>query len=61
MRTGDMYLSLESARQAGVPDEHIVEVESEIVVVTSGPFRGRRYQRTTSGLIRLPDVSKTEN
>jgi len=56
-RTGDLYPDLAAALAAGVPREHAVEVEPEIVRVTSGPFKGRRYQRdpVTRNLIRLPD------
>jgi hypothetical protein len=56
-RNGDLYPSKELALAAGVPEEHIVEVEPEIVRVTNGPFKGRRYRRdpVTRNLIRLPD------
>lgn len=57
-RNGNVYPSKELALAAGVPPEHVVEVEPEVVVVVSGPFKGRRYQRTESGLVRLRD--KTE-
>lgn len=52
MRNGAVYESVEAAKAAGVPNEHIAEVES-LVRVTSGPFKGRVYQRTVSGLRRL--------
>ena len=52
-RNGTLYPSREAAQQAGVPDEHIVTVEPEVVLVTSGPFKGRRYRRTSKGLVRL--------
>lgn len=52
-RNGNMYPTREAAQAAGVPDEHIVEVEPEVVVVVSGPFKGRRYKRTAHGLVRL--------
>lgn len=45
MRTGDIYPDLQAALDAGVPAEHAAEVEPEIVRVTSGPFKGRVYQR----------------
>ena len=54
-RNGNMYPSREAAQLAGVPDEHIAEVDAEIVVVISGPFKGRRYRRTATGIVRLPD------
>ena len=55
MRTGDLYQSVDAARAAGVPDEHIAEVEAEVVRVTSGPFKGRVYRRTASGLERIDE------
>lgn len=55
MRNGNMYPSREAAEQVGVPSESLVEVEPEIVVVTSGPFKGRRYLRTKTGLVRLKE------
>jgi hypothetical protein len=45
MRTGDLYPSLEAALDAGVPREHVAEVEAEIVRILNGPFKGRVYQR----------------
>ena len=55
-RNGNLYPTIEAARKAGVPRKHIVEVEPEVVCVTSGPFKGRRYRRTKSGLVRLKDA-----
>ena len=57
-RNGNLYRSRELALAAGVPAEHVVEVEPEIVTVTSGPFKGRRYLRTASGIRRLEDTPK---
>ena len=54
-RNGDIYPSKELALAMGVPDKDLVEVDPEIVVVTSGPFKGRRYERTITGIRRLPD------
>jgi hypothetical protein len=45
MRTGDLYPSLEAALDAGVPREHVAEVEAKIVRIVNGPFKGRVYQR----------------
>ena len=45
MRNGDMYRDRDEALAAGVPAEHVAEVEIEIVRVTNGPFKGRVYQR----------------
>ena len=55
MRTGELYESREAAKAAGVPDEFLAEVEvvPTIVRVTTGPFKGRVYQRTKDGLRRL--------
>jgi len=56
MRNGDMYPSRAAAEAAGVPSEHIAEVEAEIVRVTSGPFKGRVYRRNGNGnLLRITD------
>lgn len=57
-RNGDLYDSREAAVLAGVPDEHIAEVEIEIVRVKSGPFKGRVYRRTNKGLIRIRSAEK---
>jgi hypothetical protein len=40
-----LYPSFDAGLAAGVPREHLVEVEPEIVRVASGPFKGRVYQR----------------
>jgi len=56
MRNGDLHPSLEAALAAGVPREYLAEVEPEIVRVTSGPFKGRVYQRTRTGLERRIDL-----
>lgn len=60
MRTGDLYPSLDAARQAGVPEEHLAEVEAEIVRVVSGPFKGRAYERHPQSrqLRRRKDLEK---
>lgn len=54
-RNGNIYPSRELAEAAGVPDEHLVEIEPEVVRVTSGPFKGRVYKRTSSGLERVDE------
>jgi hypothetical protein len=62
MRNGDIYPDLAAARAAGVPEEAIAEVEAldkglgELVRVTKGPFKGRIYERTKTGL-RLLNVA----
>lgn len=55
MRTGDVYPTLDAALNAGVPREHLAEVEPVIVRVTSGPFKGRIYERTPTGLRRIKE------
>lgn len=53
MRNGDLHASRDAALEAGVPSDEIAEVEPvagsledpEIVRVTSGPFKGRVYER----------------
>lgn len=45
MRNGDLYASREAALLAGVPEEHVAEIDVEIVRVANGPFKGRVYQR----------------
>jgi hypothetical protein len=45
MRTGDLYVTKEKARAAGVSEEYLAEVEPEIVRIINGPFKGRVYQR----------------
>ena len=58
MRNGDMYRSYQDAIDAGVPAEHIAEVDVEIVRVANGPFKGRVYQRNplTRNLERRIDL-----
>lgn len=46
-RTGQLYPSKEVAQAAGVPDEHIVQID--VVTIASGPFKGRKYQRLSNG------------
>lgn len=59
MRTGDLYPSLQAALDAGVPREHVAEVEPVIVRVSAGPFKGRVYQRNAYGqLERRIDLEK---
>ena len=53
MRTGALYPDVATAVTAGVPQDQLVEVEPEIVRIVSGPFKGRVYRRTGSGLERL--------
>jgi len=46
-RTGQIYPSVGAALAAGVPAEHIKEVK--VTVITSGPFKGRRYAIYSDG------------
>jgi hypothetical protein len=58
MRNGDIYPNRAAALAAGVPAHEIAEIEPEIVRVTSGPFRGRVYERNpfTRQLVRRRDL-----
>lgn len=61
MRNGDIYDTPEAARAAGVPADQLEEVEvigDEVVRITSGPFKGRLYRRTASGLQRMRIVTE---
>ena len=60
MRNGDMYKDYQSAVDAGVPAEHIAEVDVEIVRIKNGPFKGRVYQRHHGGLERRIDLKRNE-
>ena len=53
-RNGNLYSSEAAALFAGVPREHVAQVEPvfadlELVRVTSGPFKGRCYRRLPNG------------
>lgn len=58
MRNGDLYPNRATALAAGVPENEIAEVEPEIVRVTTGPFKGRVYERNpfTRQLVRRKDL-----
>ena len=60
MRNGDIYPNRATALAAGVPEHEIAEIEPEIVRVTSGPFRGRVYERNpfTRQLVRRQDLER---
>ena len=60
MRNGDIYPNRATALAAGVPEYEIAEIEPEIVRVTSGPFRGRVYERNpfTRQLVRRKDLER---
>lgn len=62
MRNGDIYPNRATAIAAGVPDHELAEIEPEIVRITSGPFRGRVYERNpfTPGrqLVRRKDLER---
>ena len=62
-RQGNIYESRQAALAAGVPDEHIQEVEPEfgLLRVLSGPFKGRLYRRTATGLVRVTEHGEQEN
>ncbi len=51
MDTGRLYESEAAALADGGKPESIVPVEvtGEIITVTSGPFKGRRYERLSNG------------
>lgn len=55
-RNGNIYQSRDAALAAGVPAEHVQEVEyihGELLRVTRGPFAGRVYRRTATGIVRV--------
>lgn len=55
VRSGQLYPSEAAALEAGVPPEHVVGVEPaqgetfDIVRFTTGPFKGRCYERKPGG------------
>lgn len=58
LRTGRTYSTKDEALAAGVPESDIAEVRERtndvpLVRVTKGPFKGRVYQRTKHGLVRV--------
>lgn len=69
LRTGDLYASLAAGRAAGVPDDVLVEVtafggdeavDPALIRITSGPFKGRVYQRTGKGLVRIRHLESSK-
>lgn len=48
-RNFDIYPSLDEAKAAGVPDQHIEQVD--VVTIQSGPFKGRKYLRNEDGTL----------
>ena len=60
MRDGSLYSDRELAILAGVPKRKIAEVSTDatqrIVKVTTGPFKGRIYERMLPGLKRRRDL-----
>lgn len=64
MRNGDLYPSREAALAAGVPADRIAQVKPvsgdtlEIVRIDTGPFRGRVYRRTATGLKRARNLER---
>ena len=62
-RNGNVYPSLAAALDAGVPAEHAKEVEAiygELLRVTSGPFKGRTYRRTATGVVRVDNQTNED-
>lgn len=63
LRTGRTYETLDDARKAGVPDSDIALIAGDpreatelpdVLFITSGPFKGRTYQRNALGqLVRV--------
>ena len=52
-RTQQLFSSPTAALRAGVPPQALVRVEEkDLIRVTSGPFKGRVYQRLASGALR---------
>ena len=72
MSSGRLYPSRQAALDAGVPEHlvaEVVKVANEIPGVggvcdlyrpTSGPMRGRIYERTRTGLLRRKDLERSE-
>ena len=63
MRNGNIYSDLEAALAAGVPPEHAVGVqpEGDLLRITSGPFKGRTYRRTATGIARVDEPAPRPN
>jgi len=57
MRTWKLYESSEAAMADGVPERFVANVNvvreetGEVVTITSGPFKGRRYARNSDGTL----------
>ena len=50
---GKRYSSVEEALEKGALKENIAEVRPETVIVTYGPFKGRRYLYVNNRFVRL--------
>lgn len=46
-RTREIYPDVQAAVDAGVPREHLKQVD--VVTIQSGPFKGRKYERMSDG------------
>ena len=46
-RNFEIHPSLEAALDAGVPKQHLEQVD--VVTIQSGPFKGRQYLRNLDG------------
>lgn len=46
-RTHEIYPSLNEALDAGVPKQHLEQVE--VITIQNGPFKGRQYLRNDDG------------
>ncbi len=60
-RQGNIYETEEDALKAGVPKEFVAKVEAineEILRIVNGPFKGREYKRTSTGIIRVDNKSE---
>lgn len=60
-RQGNIYPDHAAALAAGVPNEDVASVtpiSDDILLVTSGPMKGRYYKRTATGLLRVMEDGK---
>jgi hypothetical protein len=46
-RTREIYPDIQAAVDAGVPQEHLRQVD--VFTIQSGPFKGRKYERLSDG------------
>jgi hypothetical protein len=59
-RTGQLYPTKELAIADNVPEKYVKEVD--VVMIESGPFKGRKYVRTSDGRLgrRVFDDSRSK-